>query len=266
MGKLLRRHATTVAVAMITAAVTAGGPSALAAAYDAVNADKVDGRHAVGAAATQAQRAGKLVAANADGRLPNGIIAKAPDAEKLDGIDSAGFLRKTGKAANADKLDGVDSTGFLSATKPFVMTYSRPWLAGTTQTTAIPSRQDNSTSVDRVAGSGATSVTAFTQLDTPTTMFGRPVKLKSVQVCVYTSSATLTLRVKSSKQTDGVYGNQFPLAEATSPGDLDCPTMTVDPAVTVDSMHPLLVEVTAAINADSDQVFLGRVTATYQAQ
>lgn len=34
------------------------------------------------------------------------------DASLLDGIDSTGFLRVTGKATDADKLDGVDSTGF----------------------------------------------------------------------------------------------------------------------------------------------------------
>ena len=35
------------------------------------------------------------------------------NADKLDGIDSGGFLPKTGKAADADKLDGVDSNGFV---------------------------------------------------------------------------------------------------------------------------------------------------------
>jgi len=38
--------------------------------------------------------------------------AKAPDADKLDGIDSTGFLGATAKAADSDKLDGVDSTGY----------------------------------------------------------------------------------------------------------------------------------------------------------
>jgi hypothetical protein len=35
------------------------------------------------------------------------------DSSFLDGIDSAGFLRTTGKAADADKLDGVNSTSFV---------------------------------------------------------------------------------------------------------------------------------------------------------
>jgi hypothetical protein len=35
------------------------------------------------------------------------------DADKLDGIDSTGFLGATAKAADRDKLDGIDSTGFV---------------------------------------------------------------------------------------------------------------------------------------------------------
>lgn len=42
-----------------------------------------------------------------------GSAAKATDADKLDGIDSTGFLRTTGTAANSDLLDGIDSTGFM---------------------------------------------------------------------------------------------------------------------------------------------------------
>ncbi len=75
------------------------------------NADKVDGKHAVGAGASTNQRKGKLVATSGtSGRLPNNIIAKAPDADTLDGVDSTGFLRTTAKAADAETLDGKDST------------------------------------------------------------------------------------------------------------------------------------------------------------
>lgn len=52
----------------------------------AENADKVDGKHAVGAPATVTQRKGKLVATDATtGRLPNNIIARAPNADRLGG-------------------------------------------------------------------------------------------------------------------------------------------------------------------------------------
>ena len=92
MKSLLRTHLTTILVAMVTAAITAGGPAIAATIADyAKNSDKVDGQHAVGAGASVAERAGKLVATNSDGRLPNNIITKALDANKLDGRDSTFF-------------------------------------------------------------------------------------------------------------------------------------------------------------------------------
>lgn len=38
------------------------------------------------------------------------------NADLLDGLDSADFLRANGKAADSEKLDGIDSTGFLRKT------------------------------------------------------------------------------------------------------------------------------------------------------
>ena len=99
---MIKRHLTTILVAMVTAAVTAAAPS-LAAAFDALNAHKVDGKHAVGSGASATQRKGKLVATNKKGKLPNNIIAKAPDAVKAD------------KATNANKLDNLDSSEFMKA-------------------------------------------------------------------------------------------------------------------------------------------------------
>jgi hypothetical protein len=83
-------------VAMVTAAVTAAAPSIAATIADyAKNADKVDGKHAVGSSASTTARKGKLVATNPEtGLLPNSIIAKAQDADKLDGRDSGEFLGK----------------------------------------------------------------------------------------------------------------------------------------------------------------------------
>jgi hypothetical protein len=77
----------TVVVAVVAASVVAG-PTAAAAVYVA-NADKVDNKHAVGAGATRAARAGKLVATGSGGLLPNNIIAKAGNADRLDGKDSS---------------------------------------------------------------------------------------------------------------------------------------------------------------------------------
>jgi hypothetical protein len=60
------------------------------------NADTVDGFHAVGCSATRVKRAGKLVATCAsNGRLPNNIIAKAPDSAKLGGKSPTAYLLRS---------------------------------------------------------------------------------------------------------------------------------------------------------------------------
>jgi len=104
------------ATALAVAIAGSGVPSAVAHGVEhalyAHNSDRVDGRHAVGAGATSAGRAGKLVATNSAGFLPNNILRKAADADRLDGLNSTSFLRSTGTAVDADRLDGVDSTGF----------------------------------------------------------------------------------------------------------------------------------------------------------
>lgn len=90
MRRLFRQHLTTIVVATVTAAVTAGGPVIAATVVDfAHNADKVDNRHAVGAGTSSSKRAGKLVATDGSGRLPNNIIAKAPNSDRLGGFTHA---------------------------------------------------------------------------------------------------------------------------------------------------------------------------------
>jgi hypothetical protein len=92
MGLHLKRHLPIVATAVLVAALMSAGPAAARAVYDAVNADKVDGKHAVSAGSTVTGRAGKLVATSSgSGLLPNNIIAKAPDAAKLGGVHVSGF-------------------------------------------------------------------------------------------------------------------------------------------------------------------------------
>ena len=100
LRRFVRRHKGTIVVALVAATLTAAAPAVghgVEHALFAHDADKVDGKHAVGSGATAAVRKGKLVATNATtGLLPNNIIAKAPDAGKLDGIDSTGFTRGNG--------------------------------------------------------------------------------------------------------------------------------------------------------------------------
>lgn len=92
MSKLLARHTTTIVIATVTAALTAGGPALARTFADfARNAGKVDGRHAVGAHATPDERARKLVATNRKGFLPNDVIRKARDSKALGGVNAARY-------------------------------------------------------------------------------------------------------------------------------------------------------------------------------
>jgi hypothetical protein len=83
---------------------------AVSAVVRVTNADKVDGRHAVGSGATQTERARKLVATSKSGKLPNGIIAKAPNANRLDGLDSTYLMRGAGPGRSIVNGPGGDPT------------------------------------------------------------------------------------------------------------------------------------------------------------
>lgn len=90
MFAFLRRHLLVLVAGVLGAMIAAAGPTVARAVYDAVNADKVDGKHAVSSGASIAVRKGKLVATNTQtGQLPNNIIAKAPDAARLNGYTHA---------------------------------------------------------------------------------------------------------------------------------------------------------------------------------
>ncbi len=78
----LRRDLRTAAVALLVSGLVMATPSVAARV---TNADKVDGKHAVGAGASVATRRGKLVATNRYGYLPNNIVRKVRDADRLDG-------------------------------------------------------------------------------------------------------------------------------------------------------------------------------------
>lgn len=70
------RLAVGVVLGLVLGLSTVGGVAVAKAAYDAANAHKVDGRHAVGAKAGAAKRAGKLVATNGKGKFPVGAIPR----------------------------------------------------------------------------------------------------------------------------------------------------------------------------------------------
>ena len=103
-------HPWRVPVVAVALVAMVGGGATASARFDATNADKVDGRHAVGASATANQRAGKLVATGSNGRLPVGAMNKAPDAARLDGVHPA-KLRWTNIEPQAAAVTGSASKG-----------------------------------------------------------------------------------------------------------------------------------------------------------
>lgn len=96
-------------VAVTCIVVSTMGPS-FAAGVLAANSDKVDGFHAVKSATKIKKRKGKLVATSPrTGRLPNNIIKKAKNADKLDGLDSTAFLTTAASADFWKKTDAIDA-------------------------------------------------------------------------------------------------------------------------------------------------------------
>jgi hypothetical protein len=74
-----RWQAAIVGLSLLVLVAAAGGGAAAKARFDAKNADKVDGKHAVGAKVTVDKRKGKLVATDPKtGKLPRNIVAISP--------------------------------------------------------------------------------------------------------------------------------------------------------------------------------------------
>lgn len=130
-----------VIAAVVAVAVSSGSATASSVKSFITNAGTVDGQSAVKYTTSPSKRKKRLVATNSSGYLPNNIIAKAPNSNKLDGLDSTDFLRATAQAADANTLDGVDSTSFLqqgaAAGGALTGSYPNPTLAaGSVSTTA----------------------------------------------------------------------------------------------------------------------------------
>lgn len=107
------RDLRTIVIATAVASVVTAAP---AVAEMVTNADKVDGKHAVSSKATVDARKGKIVATHKKtGRLPNDIIAKALNADRLDGLD-AGDLQVTagGKGGPFVNVPGCGNSTLVS--------------------------------------------------------------------------------------------------------------------------------------------------------
>ena len=102
----MKRDLRTIVVAVVAATVTAGAPAlahGVEHALFAHNADKVDGKHAVGASSSLSNAAGKLVTTTGTGRfaaknmvlplnMPPGFTARGIVYVVSDGDDGTGFI------------------------------------------------------------------------------------------------------------------------------------------------------------------------------
>jgi hypothetical protein len=104
-----------VVAAVMVLAVT--GQAALAGTDDGispsavanVNADQVDGRHAIKYTSNKTARKGRLMAIGATGYLPDNIILKAMDADKIDGIDSTALATIAALKSAAGAINEADN-------------------------------------------------------------------------------------------------------------------------------------------------------------
>jgi hypothetical protein len=132
-------------------------PAVGAMVYDAMNSHKVDGKHAVGAGASLSARSGKLVATNSKGRLPNNIIKKATDADKLDGKDSTDF---------------VDGSGMTT------VSYFGPWFS---TAPGVVTQHAEFTEVQ--SASPGTAFLSPSPPQLPSVLLGKRMELEKVQIC-----------------------------------------------------------------------------------
>ncbi|HSV39622.1 MAG TPA: hypothetical protein VLI04_12775 [Nocardioidaceae bacterium] len=111
---MTRENLKLVGVAVFCLTVGLAGPSVAGAVQKGLNADQVDGKHAVGAKAPVAKRKNKLVATNKQGYLPDNIIKRARDAAKLGGKAASSYkaISISWAAMQADSTAVATNTGW----------------------------------------------------------------------------------------------------------------------------------------------------------
>jgi hypothetical protein len=115
--KWLKRDLRTVVVAVVAAAVTAGAPALAHGVQHALfahNADKVDGKHAVGSGATLNKAAGNLVATSSSGRFaPKFVPTQFAAPRAFAAVDSFPL----------EFMAGFQRRGFTAVTRPATGSY-----------------------------------------------------------------------------------------------------------------------------------------------
>ena len=285
MNSIRRRHAATIAVAMVTAVVTANAP-AIAHGVHALfahNSDKVDGIHAVKSKASKKKRRGKLVATSPkSGRLPNNIIKKAPNANKLDGFDSLDFLGVTDTAADSELLDGLDSNDFVktgdsidadtlggSGPEDFVeQAGTGIWMVqgdvsawqskvGSGTMTTAPDFDETTFTSTSVSG----NATHFIVPELPVAAYGRELRMAGIEIC-YDASASHILDKITYDRTSNENGEPTVVPEILDGTDRsdDACRFYVPTAQGLSEEGTVALEVDSVWTATASTLRLGRVT------
>ncbi len=194
-------------VALVAAILLATAPAVASAVVAfARNAGRVDGFSAVKATASLRDRSGKLVATSrTTGRLPNDIIAEAPNANRLDGLDSSAFVRNRGFVVVSVPWTGWRAGGG-SASDFHVSTFA--------QETQVHKATAGSNQFAEVGP------------ELPVAMYGRRLEVRSVQVCYDATDPNVTLDAFFLNAFDDTAGVGSPavvsLVDATNRHDRAC--------------------------------------------
>lgn len=226
-----------------------GAPALGAMAFDAMNAHKVDGKHAVGAGASVSKRAGKLVATDSSGHLPDDIIKRAMNSDTLDGADSSAFLKPEGLIA---------------------VPYFGPWWYSGSTALATVTQDATFTSVHaETAGAGYMSPNPP---QFPSVLFNRKTKIVKVEVCYDATDPDVKLsgdlRITADSQTDpgGASGN-YVYQESVDLGDATCRMFSPHESPS-GSDAPQLLDATSYVNVllpvewtnDGGDFYIARMT------
>lgn len=197
-------------VAAITTMAVVGAPAiaeTVQKALFAENSDKVDGRHAVGAGASAENRAGKLVATDNQGRLPNNIIKKAPDANKLDGRDFTEFVDASGTSQFTEMSPDWNTNDDISQNEDATFVNFTPNETGTGFIEMMP--------------------------HIPAKLLGQQLALESFEVCYSVNGSTTTIEqfranVWSSAEPGNSSGVAMSSSDSPRTNDI-CEVVTGDP-------------------------------------
>jgi hypothetical protein len=98
-----------VSALLLIAMITGAGAHGVQHALFAHNADKVDGKHAVGAGATTGQAAGKLVATNGSGKIPAKFLPGDSTATAYAFVTADGDFSKTKNVVDVDESGPLEA-------------------------------------------------------------------------------------------------------------------------------------------------------------